>query len=62
VQTNLAADFPTATENPNFVTSYAEECKSDVTTVTWLDDVRDLEDMDNCLNEALEMKMTSLGR
>jgi len=62
VQTNLTADFPTATENPNFVTSCAEECKSDVTTVTWLDDVRDLEDMDNRLNEALEMKMTSLGR
>jgi hypothetical protein len=63
VQTNLTADFPTATENPNFVTSCAEECKSDVTTVTWLDDVRDLEDMDNRLNEALEMKMmTSFGR
>ena len=63
VQTNLTADFPTATENPNFVTSCAEDCKSDVTTVTWLDDVRDLEDMDNRLNEALEMKMmTLLGR
>jgi len=63
VQTNLTVDFPTATENPNFVTSCAEECKSDVTTVTWLDDVRDLEDMDNLLNEALETKMmTSLGR
>jgi hypothetical protein len=63
VQTNLTADLPTATENPNFVTSCAEECKSDVTTVTWLDDVRDLEDMDNRLNEALEMKMmTSLER
>ena len=63
VQTNLTADLATETENPNFVTSYAEECKSDVTTVTWLDDVRDLEDMDNRLNAALEMKMmTSLGR
>ena len=63
VQTNLSAYSPTATENPNFVTSCAEECKSDVTTVTWLDDVRDLEDMDNRLNEALETKMvTSLGR
>jgi hypothetical protein len=63
VQTNLTADFPTATENPNFVTSCAEECKSDVTTITWLDDVRDLEDMDNRLNEVLEVKMmTSLGR
>jgi hypothetical protein len=63
VQTNLTADFHTPTENPNFVTSCAEECKSDVTTVTWLDDVRDLEEMDNRLNEALETKMmTSLGR
>jgi hypothetical protein len=61
VQTNLTADFPT-TENPNFMTSCAEECKSDVTTVTWLDGVIDLEDMDNRLNEALEIKMTSLGR
>jgi hypothetical protein len=62
VQTNLTADFPTATENPNFVTSCAEECKSDVTTITWLDDVRDVEGMDNRLNEVLEMKMmTSLG-
>ena len=62
VQTSLTAEIPTATENPNFVTSCAEECKSDITTVTWLDDVRDLEDMDNRLNEALEMKMMSLGR
>lgn len=63
VHTNLTADFPTATETPNSVTSCAEECKSDVTTVTWLDDVSDLEDMDNRLNEALEIKMmTSLGR
>jgi len=63
VQTNLTADFPTPTEYTNFVTSCAEECKSNVTTITWLDDIRDLEDMDNRLNEALEMKtMTSLGR
>lgn len=61
VQTNLTADFPTATENPNFVTC-AEECKSDITAITWLDDVRDLEDMDNRMNEALEVKMTSLER
>ncbi|XP_069704196.1 uncharacterized protein [Periplaneta americana] len=42
------------------VTSYTsreEDCKSSVTIVTWLDDVRDLEDMENRLNEALELKM-----
>jgi hypothetical protein len=56
-QTNLTAELPTATDNPSVVTSCAEDCKSNVTTVTWLDDVRDLEDMENRLNEALEMKM-----
>jgi hypothetical protein len=39
------------------VTSRAEDCKSSVTAVTWLDDVMDLEDMENRLNEALELKM-----
>ncbi|PSN53171.1 hypothetical protein C0J52_18556 [Blattella germanica] len=34
-----------------------EDSKSCITTVTWLDDVRDLEDMENRLNEALELKM-----
>jgi hypothetical protein len=39
------------------VTCCTEDCKSNVTVMTWLDDVTDLEDMENHLNEALELKM-----
>ena len=62
-QTGVTAELHAAAENLNDETSCTEDCKSSVTTVTWLDDVRDLEDMENRLNEALETKMmTSLGR
>jgi enamine deaminase RidA (YjgF/YER057c/UK114 family) len=54
---DLTDQLAAATENLSAVTSCTEDCKSNVTTVTWLDDVRDLEDMENRLNEALELKM-----
>jgi hypothetical protein len=53
--------MPAVTESLNAVTSCTEDCKSNVTTFTWLDDVRDLEDMENHLNEALELKMMKMG-
>jgi hypothetical protein len=60
-QTSSPRDAPeqlsAAAECHNAVTSCTEDCKSNVTAVTWLDDVRDLEDMENHLNEALELKM-----
>jgi hypothetical protein len=59
-QTNLTADVPTGTERLSVVTSCAEDSKSNVTIVTWLDDVRDLEAMENRLNEALEIKLMTL--
>jgi hypothetical protein len=55
--TDLTVQLPAVTENLNSVTSCTEDCKSNVTTVTWLDDVKDLEDMENRLNEALELKL-----
>jgi hypothetical protein len=59
--THLPDQLFAATENLSAVTSCTEDCKSNVTAVTWLDDVRDLEDMENRLNEALELKLKKEG-
>jgi hypothetical protein len=64
-QSSPPADLPdqlsVATENLSSVTSCTEDCNSNVTAVTWLDDVRDVEDMENRLNEALELKLKKEG-
>jgi hypothetical protein len=59
--TDLRDQLSAATENLTAVTSCTEDCKSNVTAMTWLDDVRDLEDMENRLNEALELKLKKEG-
>jgi hypothetical protein len=58
---DLPGQLSAATENLSAVTSCTEDCKSNVTAMTWLDDVRDLEDMENRLNEALELKLKKEG-